>query len=103
MSVPTTIGALMELVHSANWMRTAFPNFSQLIAPPHSLLEANYTKHGTRKKIRFINRPISAWRDEPQDAFHSLIMAINVCAAINYTIISNITIHPGQENFALSI
>lgn len=26
MSVPTTIGALMELVHGANWMRTAIPN-----------------------------------------------------------------------------
>ena len=61
MSMPTTIGALMELVHGANWMRTAIPNFSQLILPLHELHEANYTKHGTRKKNRIPNSSISAW------------------------------------------
>lgn len=61
MQAPTTVSALMELVHGANWMRTAIPNFSVLIAPLHDLLEANYTLRKTRKKSRLANRPLSAW------------------------------------------
>ncbi len=76
MTAPTTVGGLMELVYGANWMRTAIPKFSQLIAPLQSLLESNYAKHNTRKKVRLINRPISAWGDEHQDAFQTLITAI---------------------------
>lgn len=52
----------MELVYGANWMRTAIPNLSSLIAPLHELLESNYTSQKTRKKSQLINRPISAWR-----------------------------------------
>ncbi len=33
MEAPTTVGALMELVHGSNWMRTAIPRFSELIEP----------------------------------------------------------------------
>lgn len=82
MSAPTTIGALMELVHGANWMRSAIPLFSKLIAPLHDLLEKNYTLHRTRKKNRLMNRPISAWEDEHQDAFQSLVMAIKEQAVL---------------------
>lgn len=73
---PITVGELMELVHGANWMRTAIPDFSQLILPLHDLLEANYIKHNTRKTTRLINRPILAWGDEHQVAFQRLITAI---------------------------
>ena len=76
MSTPTTIGSLIELVHGSNWMRTAIPKFAKLIAPLHELLETNYKKENTRKKTRLANRPISAWRDEHQNAFESLINAI---------------------------
>ena len=76
MKPPTTVGALMELVHGANWMRTAIPEYSELIAPLHSLLECNYALNKTRKKTRIANRPISAWGDEHDDAFQSLISAI---------------------------
>ncbi len=38
MKPPTTVGALMELVHGANWMRTAIPSFLELIELLHSLL-----------------------------------------------------------------
>ena len=82
MSAPTTVGALMELVHGANWMRTAIPNFSQLIAPLHDLLETNYSNHRTRKKTRLTNRPISAWGDEHQAAFSTLIKAIKEQATL---------------------
>lgn len=58
MQAPTTIGALMELVHGANWMRTAIPNFAELIAPLQGLLETNYTMHKKRKKNRINIRPI---------------------------------------------
>lgn len=63
MSAPTTIGALMELVHGANWMRTEISNSSLLISPLQDLLEANYSQHGTRKNIRLFNCPIAAWKD----------------------------------------
>lgn len=52
MQAPTTVGALMELVNCANWMGTAIPSFSELIAPLHKLLESNYTINKTRKKNR---------------------------------------------------
>lgn len=61
MSAPTTVGALMELVHGANWMKTAIPNFSVLIFPLHDLLGTNCTSHKTGKKTRLIIRPITAW------------------------------------------
>ena len=76
MPPPATVSALMEMVHGANWMRTAIPNFSTLVAPLHELLEENYTLNKTRKKSRLLNRPISAWGDEHQAAFTSLIQAI---------------------------
>ncbi len=50
MEAPATVGALMELVHGANWMRTAIPRFSELIEPLHNLLEAQYSLHNSRKK-----------------------------------------------------
>jgi len=52
MSEPTTVGSLMQLVHGANWMRSAIPKFSQLIKPLHDLLEGEYTLHKSRKKSR---------------------------------------------------
>ena len=76
MAAPTTVGALMELVHGANWMRTAIPTFNNLIQPLQDLLEGMYKKFGTRKKSRIANRPISEWEDKHQDAFQSLIRAI---------------------------
>lgn len=76
MQTPKTVGALMELVHGANWMRTALPGFSKLISPLQVLLESNYVLNKTRKKIRLANRPISAWGDEHQQAFTCLIQAI---------------------------
>lgn len=82
MQAPTTVGALMELVHGANWMRTAIPEFSRLIAPLHDLLESNYSLNKTRKKTRLANRPISAWADEHADAFQCLIMAIKEQATL---------------------
>lgn len=62
MQAPTTVGDLMELVHGEKWMITAIRNFSQLIAPLHDLIEANYTLHGTCKKTRLMNRPVPTWR-----------------------------------------
>ena len=41
MSPPTTVGALVELVHDPNWMRTAISKFSKLVTPLHELLEKN--------------------------------------------------------------
>lgn len=76
MSAPTPVGALLELVHGNNLMRTATPIFSQLIAPLHELLESKYSNHGTRKKTRLTHRPISAWGDEHEDDFASLIQEI---------------------------
>lgn len=73
---PTTVGTFMELVHGANWMRTAIPNFAQHIGPLHNLLEENYMVHQTRKKSCLINRLLSAWEDEHHTAFTSLIQAI---------------------------
>ena len=61
MDEPKTVGALMELVHSANWMRTAIPRYSELIEPQHNLLEAQYSKYNPRKKSGIANRPLSAW------------------------------------------
>ncbi len=58
MEAPTTMGALMELVHGANWMRNAIPRFSELIDPLHNLLEAQYSLHNSWKKQRMCNRPL---------------------------------------------
>ncbi len=52
MEPPTTVGALMELGHGANWMRTAIPRFSELIEPLHNLLESQYSMHKTRLKSK---------------------------------------------------
>lgn len=76
MQAPITIGSLMELVHAANWMRTAIPQFSRLISPLHDLLESEYRKNKTRKKTRLENRPIPAWVDQHQEAFVCLVKAI---------------------------
>ncbi len=51
MEAPTTVGALMELVHGANWMRPAIPLFSELIDPLHSLLEAQYALHNSPQEV----------------------------------------------------
>lgn len=48
MSSRTTVGALMNLIHDANWMWTAIPNFAQLISLLHNLLEDNYTAFKNR-------------------------------------------------------
>ncbi len=64
MEAATTVGALMELVHGANGMRTAIPRFFELIEPLHNLLEAQYALHNSRKKSRVCNRPLSSWGDE---------------------------------------
>ncbi len=45
MDPPTTVCALMELVHGANWIRTAIPRFSELIEPLHNPLEYQYSMH----------------------------------------------------------
>lgn len=45
MQAPKTVGSLMELVHGANWMRTAIPDFSRLISPLNDLLESCSTLH----------------------------------------------------------
>ncbi len=76
MKSPTTLGALMELVHGANWMRTAIPRFSDLIEPLHNLLESQYSmdKTGVKSKIR--GRPLSEWGDGHKAAFTSLIQVI---------------------------
>ncbi len=58
MEPPTTVGALMELVHGANWMRTAIPRLSELIEPLHNLLESQYSMHKTRVKSKI---PRSLW------------------------------------------
>ena len=76
MEAPRTVGALMELVHGANWMRTAISRFSELIKPLHDLLESQYILLKSRKKSRICNRPLSAWGDEHQSAFNCLIQAI---------------------------
>ncbi len=70
MEAPTTVGALMELVHGANCMRTAITRFSELIEPLQNLLEAQYSFYNSRKKSRVCNRPLSAWEDEHQAVFH---------------------------------
>lgn len=82
MQPPTAVGELMQLVHGANWMRTAIPDFARLITPLHDLLESEYTKHGTRKKSRLANRPISAWGEEHGVAFVCLIQAIEEQATL---------------------
>lgn len=79
---PTTVGALMELVHRDNWMRTAIPKFSQLITPLHNLLDSNYSLHKSCEKTHLINRPISAWGDKHEAAFSHLISAIKEQATL---------------------
>lgn len=39
-------------------------------------MEENYSRHGSRKKTRIFNRPISSWEDEHQDEFQRLIEAV---------------------------
>ncbi len=57
---PTTVGALMELFHGANWMRTAIPRFSELIEPLQILLESQYSKRKSCLKSKIRGRPLSA-------------------------------------------
>ena len=52
MPPPTTARALMELVHGANWMRTAILEIFKLVNPLLELLEKNYTLQKSRKKSR---------------------------------------------------
>ena len=54
----------------------AIPKFSELIAPLHDLLESQYSQHNTRQKSKIRGRPLSAWGDEHQASFTSLIQAI---------------------------
>ncbi len=70
MEAPTTVGALMELVYGA------IPRFSELIEPLRNLHEAQYSLCNSRRKSRVCNRPLSAWGDEHQAAFTSLVQAI---------------------------
>lgn len=85
MQTPSTVAALMELVHSPNWIRTAIPGYPEIVSPLQNLLEENYTLHKIRKKSLIINRPISAWGEEHQDAFTCLITAIKNQATLATT------------------
>lgn len=76
MPKPVTVGALMELVHGANWMRSAIPRFAELIEPLQKLLEEHYKLHKSRKKSRVYNRPLSSWGDQEDTTFQCLIQAI---------------------------
>ncbi len=57
MEPPTTVGALMELFHGANWMRTAIPSFSELIEPLHNILESQYSVQKDPHKIENSRMP----------------------------------------------
>ncbi len=70
MKTPTPVGALIELLHGANWMRTAIRRFAERIEP----LRNSMHKTSVKSKIRC--RPLSAWVDEHHAAFTSLIQAI---------------------------
>ncbi len=76
MEALTNVGVVMELVHGANWMRTAIPRFSELVEPLHSHFEAQCLLHSSSKKSRVCNRPLPAYEDEDQAAFTSLVQAI---------------------------
>ena len=66
----------MELVHGANWMRTAILNFSKLLSPLHNLLESNYTLLQTRKRPRLVNGPLPSCREEHLTDFTSVVQTI---------------------------
>lgn len=70
---PKTVGSLMELVYGANWMRTAIPNFSELISPLQQLLEEQHRLYNTRKKTKIYKCSFSARRETETQSFSGLI------------------------------
>ncbi len=76
MEPPPTVGALMELVHGAIWMRTAIRRFSEQTEPLDNLLESQYSNATDPPEIENSLSPSPGMGDEHNAAFTSHIEAI---------------------------
>ena len=67
---PENAALLMQFVAAANWMRQSLPCFAETIAPLRELLEAAYSKAGSRKKKRAAGILLAdLWQGEHEEAF----------------------------------
>lgn len=82
MSAPSTMGAIMELVHGANWMRMAIPNILLLISPLPDLLETNHFSVWYLEEDSSLQLPYRSVKDEHDDAFQPLILGIKEHATL---------------------
>ncbi len=59
MNRPETIGELGQFIHGVNWVRESIPGLTELMTPLREVLEAAYTKVGTRKKGKSMKLNVS--------------------------------------------
>jgi Reverse transcriptase (RNA-dependent DNA polymerase) len=79
MPLPTTGADLQQFTCALNWMRTAIPSFSTLVAPLHQLLEDVYARAGGRRTKTSVARiPLSevGWTDEHAETFRACQKAL---------------------------
>lgn len=71
---PRTGGELCEYVHGVNWISTSIPRFAERTGPLCELLEATYSKSGSRKKRSISKIPLIdiGWNETHETAFKDL-------------------------------
>ena len=86
MQPPTKGSELQQLVCSANWMRTAIPEFTKLISPLATLLEDVYSKAGkrTRKASEKVELSEVGWEEKHAAAFTALKNALRTAVQLSH-------------------
>lgn len=86
MKKPTVAGDLQQLLCATNWMRSSIPNYSSVVEPLHSLMEASYSKAGGKRTKRSIrNLSITAeWGATHDDAFSTIIKQLAAAVKLSF-------------------
>jgi RNase H-like domain found in reverse transcriptase/Reverse transcriptase (RNA-dependent DNA polymerase)/Integrase zinc binding domain len=85
MATPRTGADLQQFVCALNWMRTAIPAFSKMVAPLQQLLETVYSlAGGKRTRAAAVKIPLSrvGWGQTHADAFSSCQSALEHAATL---------------------
>ena len=74
--MPTTARELQQFYHAMNWLRATIPNFAQIAAPLHDLLEEIYIKAGRRTAKALLKIQLENWSQIHIDAVKNLKEAL---------------------------
>ena len=84
MQEPVTGADLQQFLCAVNWMRSAIPEFTKLIAPLAALMETVYTEAGgrTKKAVLRISLKQNLWDEEHSESFKTVKNALHNVATL---------------------